>query len=129
MVYGSFLKHVSSAWNRRNDQNFLFLFYEDIVTDMPASIKKIAEFLNQPLRDEDLPGILNHMKFDNFKTNSMVNLQPLVESKVFRDTDQGHVRRGKVGGNPEMTEEFSKQIDKWMEEKLNGIDLKFPTHT
>lgn len=93
------------------------MFYEDSQSDVTASLRKLAEFLDQPLKDEDLPELLSYLSVDNVRNNAAVNLKM---------KDDSFVRRGKSGGNSEMTPEISAKIDAWTAESLDGIDLKFP---
>lgn len=95
------------------------MFYEDIKLNMEDSLKKLAEFFGKPLEDEDLPRLMTHISFENVKKNPAVNFRP-------KEGNEGHIRRGMVGGNPEMTEEISKLFDLWTAENLKGSDLKFP---
>jgi hypothetical protein len=47
--FGSWYAHLRSWWPHRNDPNVLFLLYEDIVADLPAAVRRVAEFCNLPL--------------------------------------------------------------------------------
>lgn len=98
------------------------MFYEDCQLDMTGSLKKLAEFLGKPLADKDLPRLLEHLKFDNVKKN--VSINALINPQD--PTVQALVRRGKIGGNPEMTPELTAKFDAWIAKNLVGSDLKFP---
>lgn len=89
---------------------------------MENSLRKLAVFLEKPLRDEDLPKLMDHLKFENVKQNFTMNLD--TGSEI--EPNKSFIRRGEVGGNPEMTEEISAKIDEWTRKNLNGIDFKFP---
>lgn len=125
MIFGSYFNHIKSAWNRRFHPNFLFIFYEDLVNDLPAQIRKISDFLDKPLLEKDVPNLINHLQFNNFKHNKSVNLQFMMDSNLY-DKSESFIRRGKIGGNPEMTEEIADKIDEWTKENLKETDLKFP---
>jgi len=114
-------KHVLEGWNYRADDNVHFMFYEDLKFDMENSLKKLSVFLGHPLEDEDLPKLMNHLQFESFKKNTSV-IMPINAKKE----DNGFIRRGKVGGNPEMTKDMSKKFDEWTEKNLKHSDLKFP---
>lgn len=47
--YGSWFDHVTEWWAHRDDENVLFLWYEDLLRDLPAAIRKIATFLSSLL--------------------------------------------------------------------------------
>jgi len=123
LAWSPYFEHIKDGWSRRNDKNVLFLFYENLVMDLEGSLKKLAKFLERPLSDDDLPGLMNHLNIMNFKNNMAVNKEELNEvSQVKID----FIRRGKVGGNPEITPEIAEKIDVWTEQQLSGTDLKFP---
>lgn len=44
--YGSWYDHVAEWWTHRNDENVLFLWYEDLLRDLSGSVRKIAAFLS-----------------------------------------------------------------------------------
>ena len=99
------------------------MFYEDSKHDMANSLKRLSEFLEKPLKDEDLPRLMEHLKFENVKKNPSINFK--FDSPI--KTNQDFVRRGKVGGNPEITNEVSRKIDLWAAEKnIEDSGLVFP---
>lgn len=44
--------HITALWDRRKDGNVLPLCYENMKTDLPQTIERIAEFIGIPLDDE-----------------------------------------------------------------------------
>lgn len=124
MIYGSYFNHIKSAWSRRFDPNFLFLFYEDLVSNLSATIQKISNFLDKHLNEQEIPNLLSHLNIENFRNNKAVNLQFMIDAKIY-DKSESFIRHGKIGGNPEMTEEIADKIDKWTEENLKETGLKF----
>ncbi|KAJ6646746.1 Luciferin sulfotransferase [Pseudolycoriella hygida] len=123
IVYSPFFEHIKDGWNRRNESNVLFLFYEDLVMDLKNSLKKLANFLERPLSDNDLPELMQHLNIKNFKQNESINIK-LTEQ--YRTGEWEFVRRGKVGGNPEITPEIAEKVDAWTEKRLKGTGIKFP---
>lgn len=121
-MWGPYWEHLLDGWSRRHEPNVYFMFYEDSKLNLKTSLKKLADFLEAPLKDEDLPKLMNHLEFDNVKKNASINWK--FDPKLPEAHD--HVRRGKIGGNPEMTEKYSTQIDAWTKKVLEGSDLKFP---
>ncbi|CRL03234.1 CLUMA_CG016264, isoform A [Clunio marinus] len=114
VIYAPYWKHVLDGWKHRHESNFHFMFYEDLKLNTEESLRKLSKFLEKPLKDEDLPKLLDHLNFDNAKENLAVNAVNLM------------LRKGCIGGNSEMTEEISANFDKWTEENLRESDLKFP---
>lgn len=98
------------------------MFYENSKLDMENTLRKLSEFLGKPLKDEDLPKLMEHLQFENVKKNPSINFK----FEATNSSKQEFVRRGKVGGNPEITKEVSKKIEEWSKTNLGASDLKFP---
>lgn len=97
------------------------MFYEDLKLDPVTSLKKLASFLEKPLPDSELPKLMDHLKFENILKNPSINFlnNSATSSKQF------FIRRGEIGGNPEITQELSEKFDEWTKKNLNGSDLTF----
>lgn len=98
------------------------MFYEDSKMDLETSLKRLADFLEKPLSDDDLPRLMDHLNFENVKKNPSINIQ----TNPSAPSSKAIVRRGKVGGNPEITKEISKKFDEWTARNLKGSDFQFP---
>lgn len=94
------------------------MFYEDAKSDLKSFLRNLSSFLGNPLKDDDYPKLMEHLKFENVKENLSINISL---------KERGFCRRGKVGGNPEMTEEISKKFDEWTKNSLEGLDFSFPS--
>lgn len=57
--------HMASWWEQRNNENVLLLCYEHMKTDLPGTIRKIADFMNIPL-DDELLNIVTHQSSQQF---------------------------------------------------------------
>lgn len=105
----------------RDHKNVHFMFYEDSKLDMETTLKKLAVFLEKPLPDSELPKLMDHLQFENILRNPSINFS--VNSSV--PSRKVLIRRGEIGGNPEMTQELSAKFDEWTEKNLEGSDLTF----
>lgn len=103
----------------------LFLHYEDLLSDLSGSLKKLAIFLGKPLKDDDMPKLLDHLSIRNFKNNPAVNCENLVDVKILSKDAQGFVRNGSEKKNLELSEEMTRKIEKWIEANLSDSDFKF----
>lgn len=101
----------------------LFIFYEDLIANLENSLKEISNFLEKPLNDADLPPLMEHLNFENFKKNPAVNNKRLKEKNVFDKNAPDFIRKGKVDKNTEVTPSMEKQIDEMM--VRHGLDLIF----
>ncbi|XP_063222855.1 sulfotransferase 1B1-like isoform X2 [Bacillus rossius redtenbacheri] len=127
VMFSPYWAHVTEAWGKRHSPNMLFLFYEDIVKDMRAAIRRVADFLGTQVTEEQVAALAAHLHIDTFRKNPAIepNSQRLV-GLVNQDA-QDFVRKGKTGG---WTEEFTPEIvveaENWMKENLSKTDLRFP---
>lgn len=97
------------------------MFYEDSKFDLASQLRKLADFLGHPLNEDDLPKLMEHLSFESVQKNPAINVKmnPAQKKATF-------VRRGQVGGNPEMTPEMAKKFDEWTARNMAGHDLEFP---
>lgn len=126
MHWSPYFAHIKDGWSHRHDANVLFLCYEDLMADLEGSLRKLAAFLEKPLKDEDLPNLLSHLHIKNFKENPAVNGKDLIDVKVLFEGVQGFVRLGDAEKNCELTPEMTRRIDEWIEENLKDSDFRFP---
>lgn len=66
-LFGPYDTHVSSFYELRNLDNFLFLTYEELLADRFQGVKKISEFLDCKYSDNDLEKLASFVSFDNMK--------------------------------------------------------------
>lgn len=127
VIYNPYWTHLKEAWAERHRPNLLYIFYEDLQNDLPGMIKKIAKFLNKSYTDEEIAKLAEHVRFDNFVKNPMVNSPVPNNSDALPPTM--FIRKGKVGGWKEIfTPELEAKFDAWIEENLKDTDLVFPVN-
>lgn len=125
-IWSPFWAHLEEGWQLRNNPNVLFYFYEDIVNDVDATIKRVAQFLNKEICDSDLNSLKEHLSLENFRNNPAVNGSYL-KTVTKPGSTYGFVRRGKSNGwQNEFTPELRERAQKWIEENMKKIDMKFP---
>lgn len=96
-----------------------------MIADLESSLKQIADFLGKPLKNEDLPKLMDHLDIKNFKNNTAVNGKDLIDVKVLSKAAQGFVRIGSTEKNSELTPEMLTRLDQWVAENLKDSDFKF----
>ncbi|XP_063222124.1 sulfotransferase 1C4-like [Bacillus rossius redtenbacheri] len=120
--------HIQEGWERRHLPNMLFLFYEDMIKDLPAAIQRVAGFLGRHLTGQQVQELAQHLHIDNFRRNPAVNMEVLRRAGMLSNWDQAFVRRGKDGGwVDEFTPELNKRADLWIKKHLETTDLRFPS--
>ncbi|KAL4714520.1 hypothetical protein ACJJTC_006566 [Scirpophaga incertulas] len=119
-----YFENVKESWAMRHHPNMLFLFYEDLLKDLPSAVKQVAKFLGKTMTEEQISRLCTHLSFDNFKNNKSVNGQVLIEANY--STGNLFVNKGKSGAWREyFDEEMKLQATKWMEDNLRDSDLTF----
>ncbi|XP_015191806.1 PREDICTED: sulfotransferase 1C4-like [Polistes dominula] len=123
--YCPYWTHLKDAWAERHRSNLLFIFYEEIITDLPSVIKKVAKFFEKSYSEEEVLKLVNHLHIDNFRKNPMVNRPSLNPKETVKPI--GFIRKGKVKGWKEFfTDELEAKYDVWIKENMKDTDLTFP---
>ncbi|KAI8115272.1 hypothetical protein FF38_13467 [Lucilia cuprina] len=133
---GSYWKHVLPFWKHSTDPNVLFLKYEDMKRDLPAVVRKCANFLklNYQINDEDMKRICDHLKFDKMQSNPAVNLEPIlsqIDANGNREDAVGNaeskfIRKGQIGDwKNYISAEMSERFDEWIVKNSRGSGLAF----
>ena len=117
---GDYYRHFISWWPQRNNENVLYLVYEDMKKHLSRNIKKISEFAEIDL-DEDLLSITEKHSSFSFMTDFKdrfddAMLRQQSEEKVLPSgSDSSKVRAGAVGAYEFKDETIAVFNDKWRE--------------
>ncbi|MCJ8328878.1 MAG: sulfotransferase domain-containing protein [Lentisphaeria bacterium] len=65
-----FWENVSSWWAIRNRPNVHFVHFNNLKSDMPGEIRRIADFIDVPIDEEKWAAILHHCSFAYMKENA-----------------------------------------------------------
>lgn len=118
--------HIREGWERRHEQNLLFLFYEDMVKDLTKTITDTAKFLGKSVSLEEINKLEDHLKFENFKNNKSVNISALKDLGFFNVIEETFLRQGRSGSwRDYFTEEQAKEAEEWVKEKQKAIGISF----
>ncbi|XP_071792398.1 sulfotransferase 1B1-like [Asterias amurensis] len=129
MIGGSWFDHVLGYWEHRNDDNVLFLKYEDLHKDLPGNIRKIATHLGKDLSDDVIATIAEHVTFGGMqKSYQKIEEEQGEEGKLLTRMFGviPYLNKGKVGSWKSMfTAEQSALFDMLYAEKMKGSGLDF----
>lgn len=97
MWWGTWPEHMQGWWDRsQRDDNVLFLYFEDMKRDLPATVRRVAEFLGiAPLNEQELARVVEKAGFaymqkyqDNFEMHPPHILQTNAELFVSGTADR-----------------------------------------
>ena len=125
-VYGgSSLDHVLSWWEHRNDDNVLFLKYEDLKKDIRSAVVRIASFIGKDLTEEEVDTVIKKSTFSSMKDNPTTNYEWIPKEWKHPEATP-FIRKGVVGGwKDTFTPELSGQFDAFFTHKLKAAGLEF----
>ncbi|XP_023313154.1 sulfotransferase family cytosolic 1B member 1-like [Anoplophora glabripennis] len=125
-IYSPYFEHLKEAWKKRNEKNFMFLFYEDTMKDLKQGIVNMAEFLGKELTNDQQERLVDYLNIDRFKKNKSVNCQHLCDLGV-ASTKNEFIREGGSGGwRKYFFGDLEVEVEEWISENLKNTDLVFP---
>ncbi|XP_028133191.1 sulfotransferase 1E1 [Diabrotica virgifera virgifera] len=128
LAFLPYFEHLKEGWARRNNPNFMFIFYEDLTRNKRKYIKKISDFLDIYVSEEALDELEEHLDINKFKTNSTINLDS-VRKMGFLSKNESFIRKGEIGQwKKYFTGDLEREVDEWIEENLTGTDIDFPDY-
>ncbi|XP_018564235.1 uncharacterized protein LOC108905722 [Anoplophora glabripennis] len=118
-------EHVEEGWKHRQDKNFLFLFYEDIIRDYKKAVTELSNFLETPMSNEQTSKLADYLHIDNFRKNQQTT-NNYGEFFSVKGPYQ-HVRVGQSGNwNEYFTGRLKERANKWIREHYKSTTLRFP---
>nr|XP_002120509.2 amine sulfotransferase-like [Ciona intestinalis] len=111
----NYLDHILSWYPHRNDDNVMFVCYEDMKKDPQKEILKLAKFLEVDLTEAEAQNVADLTSFEI--TKERMKDVPGVPS---------FYNKGAVGNwKTHFTVALSERVDRMVEEKLSSTDIKF----
>lgn len=123
--FGSWFEHIESWWPRRNDPNVLFLRYEEVIADLPGTVRQVARFCQLPLDEAALPRIVERCGIAFMKQHDHL-FDPRMQ-QVSRDAGvfirKGGSGDGRAGFTPEQNRMLAQRMEK-LTRKLGNPDIE-----
>ena len=123
--YGSYFDHVLSWWSHKDDDNVLFLHYEELKQDLQGQIKIIAEFLGLKLSDEEIKAVAEKCSLQAVKSKS--NFENKIPPQLLKILNKDSpLHQGIVGGwKNHFSGEQLAAFDRLYQSRLNETGLEF----
>eukprot|EP01095_Lingulamoeba_sp_RSL-Kostka_P017532 TRINITY_DN917_c0_g1_i2.p1 TRINITY_DN917_c0_g1~~TRINITY_DN917_c0_g1_i2.p1 ORF type:complete len:300 (+),score=68.61 TRINITY_DN917_c0_g1_i2:80-979(+) len=125
--FGKWADHCVSWWEVKDQDNVLFLFYEDMKNDIRSEIQKIIDFLEITVTNEKIEDVVQKTTFKSMKSNPKTNYSQL---DPFRNLDKPKFfRKGEIGDwknyfSDEQNERFDQMYQELILDKTNN-ELQF----
>jgi hypothetical protein len=122
--FGDYFDHILSWWAHKDDDNVLFVKFEDMKQTPLAAVKRIATFLGYANLPQDiLRTIAEKTSFDKMQDNDTVNYS----WRAYRDPKAlPFMRKGAIGDwKTQFSTEDSQRLDKLCQDRLGGTGLEF----
>lgn len=125
--WGSWYRHVKDFWEKKDQHQILYVFYEDMKENPEREIRKVMMFLEKHLPDDIVQKIVHQTSFIAMKQNPMANYSTMPEC-IFNHSCSPFLRKGDVGDwknyftvaqNEIFEEDYAK--------KMKGSSLQFRT--
>ncbi|NXH11323.1 ST1D1 Sulfotransferase, partial [Bucco capensis] len=125
VAYGSWYKHVRGWWEKKNEKQLLYLFYEDMKKNPRQEVQKILRFLGKEMTEETVTKILHHTSFQQMKKNRAANYET-VPSDMMDHSISPFLRKGTTGDwKNHFTVAQNERFDQHYREHMAGSDLCF----
>lgn len=116
--FPTWFQHLDSWWPHRKDANVLFLNYETMITDLEGTIRKVAAFCQIPLREEDMPRILESCSLASMKRHQE-KFDPRFQASP--QGDHSFIRAGQAGSGRQLLPRQLKAFETKMSEAARKL--------
>ncbi|XP_059364056.1 amine sulfotransferase-like [Carassius carassius] len=125
-VFGNcWFEHVKSWCSHKDEMNFLYITYEEMIKDLRAVVERITSFLERNLTSQQLNEVIEHSTFKNMKNNPQANYQQI--PVILLNHQLGtFLRKGTVGDwKNYFTVAQNERFDKVYQQKMKEVPLSF----
>ena len=125
MAYAAWYRNVASWWPHVNDENVLWLRYEDMVSDLVISINRLLAFLQWHIADTQRSHVIEYCSFGWMKSHGDKFIARLDNGDpAFKPG--GFIRKGQVGDHKNLlSKEQERRVIEKAQELLPQDCLKF----
>jgi hypothetical protein len=123
---GSWAEHVRGGWERRHLSNVLFLTYEEMKSDAPSAIGRMADLMQVDLTAAELDEVLRRSSFEYMKPRGH-KFDTVGMSPPWVKPHGAMIRSGRKGSASELlSKDEQRRIDDYWRAELIRIGCDFP---
>ncbi|XP_062254339.1 sulfotransferase 2B1-like isoform X1 [Platichthys flesus] len=97
VMFGKWTDHVKSWRHTELTDRIMYISYEEMVQDLPASLRSLSGFLGTNLSEDTIQKIAEHCTFKTMKNNNMSNFS--LVPKQYMDSDKSPFFRKGIAGD------------------------------
>ncbi|HEX4025533.1 MAG TPA: sulfotransferase domain-containing protein [Steroidobacteraceae bacterium] len=125
-ISGSWAAHLHSYWQIRQRDNVLFLTYEEMKRDLPATVRRIARLMNVTLTAQQFDAVVQQSSFSHMKQIGLKFDMSRVATGG-RRAGGAMIRRGESGSAGELLSiDQQRRIDDYWCAQLERLGCDFP---
>ncbi len=122
LYYGDIMDFNVGWWEHRDEENFLFLKFEDMKRDLKSTVQQIAQHCQVKLSPGQVDKIVTQGGFEAMKSSNAIRY----EMEAFNMPANSFLRKGVVGDwRNYFTPEQSAYVDALCTDKYEPVGLKF----
>ena len=124
-LYGNWFDHVLEWWKHKDEENILFLKYEDMKKDLSQSVHTISHFIGiEDATSELIDKVVEQSSFESMSQDPNANYNWIIGSLM--TAEGAFMRKGVVGDwKNYFSSEQNASFDKIYREKMEGSGLEF----
>ncbi|GIJ91126.1 hypothetical protein Asppvi_010091 [Aspergillus pseudoviridinutans] len=116
---GNWFDHVLSWWEKRHQENVVFVKYEDLQKNFDSELRRIANFLHIEVEDAKINEIRDTVSFSKMKADKFSSL-------ANQEGHSGLFRKGKVGSwREQFTAKQTEVFDSMYWDRMANTGLSF----
>uniref|UniRef100_A0A8C6V418 Sulfotransferase n=1 Tax=Neogobius melanostomus TaxID=47308 RepID=A0A8C6V418_9GOBI len=122
---GSWFEHIKAWFSHKDDVNMLFLTYEEMIQDLQAVVRRIAEFLGADLTQDQLSSVVEHSTFRNMRRIPRANYKH-VPSDLINHEEGNFMRKGTIGDwKNHFTVAQNQRFDEVFQQEMKDFPVSF----
>ncbi|XP_018612588.1 amine sulfotransferase-like [Scleropages formosus] len=122
---GRWFDHIKTWYSHKDEMNFLYLTYEEMIQDLRAAVERISMFMGKELINAELDSVAEHSTFDEMSKNPYANYRN-VSDELLHQNKGAFMRKGTIGDwKNHFTREQNERFDHVFREEMKDFPLKF----